>query len=214
GEGVSTVLDVCCGTGLMATELLPLGYSVVGTDASEAMLARARELLGKQVELLNATLPELGTSQIFDAAISTFDGLNYLTPESFDMSLSAIAKRVRPGGWLCFDLHTDAMMDFTLKNAQISGEEQGQFFTIRSDVDPVLRTCNTYIEVTDTNTGGQFTEHHQQYFHTDDSVRLALTMAGFTDVVAVEEYSSAPATADTLRATWIARKKKLGMPAQ
>ena len=48
-EPVRTVLDVCCGTGLMAAQLLPLGYTVVGTDASQAMLDRAHLLLGERV---------------------------------------------------------------------------------------------------------------------------------------------------------------------
>ena len=45
-SGVDSVLDLCCGTGLLAEELLARGYRIVGVDASEAMLARARERLG------------------------------------------------------------------------------------------------------------------------------------------------------------------------
>ena len=45
-DGVRSVLDLCCGTGLLAGELIERGYRVVGVDASEAMLALARERLG------------------------------------------------------------------------------------------------------------------------------------------------------------------------
>ena len=45
-QGVRSVLDLCCGTGLLAAELIARGYRVVGVDASEAMLACARERLG------------------------------------------------------------------------------------------------------------------------------------------------------------------------
>ena len=45
-EGVRSVLDLCCGTGLLAEELIAEGYSLVGIDASDAMLALARERLG------------------------------------------------------------------------------------------------------------------------------------------------------------------------
>ena len=79
-DGVRTVLDVCCGTGLIAGELIARGYRVVGVDAADAMLAQARERLGPDVELSRVTLPELAVDGVFDAAISTFDGLNYLTP--------------------------------------------------------------------------------------------------------------------------------------
>ena len=57
--GVRTVLDVCCGTGLMASELVARGYRITGVDASAAMLARARGLLGPDVLLVEETLPDL-----------------------------------------------------------------------------------------------------------------------------------------------------------
>ena len=44
--GVRSVLDLGCGTGLLAGELIARGYRVAGVDASDAMLARARERLG------------------------------------------------------------------------------------------------------------------------------------------------------------------------
>jgi predicted TPR repeat methyltransferase len=78
-EGVRTVLDLCCGTGLLAGELIARGYRVVGVDASEAMLARARERLGPEMVLGRMTLPDLAVGGGFDAAVCTFDGLNYLT---------------------------------------------------------------------------------------------------------------------------------------
>jgi predicted TPR repeat methyltransferase len=75
-EGVGSVLDLCCGTGLLAGELTARGYRVVGVDASEAMLALARERLGPKVVLSRMTLPDLVVGGGFDAAVCTFDGLN------------------------------------------------------------------------------------------------------------------------------------------
>ena len=75
------VLDVCCGTGLLAAELVARGYRVTGVDASEAMLDRARRLLGPDTRLIRATLPDLPVEGTFDAAVCTMDGFNYLAPE-------------------------------------------------------------------------------------------------------------------------------------
>ena len=47
----------------MAAELIKRGYSVVGADASAAMLARARSLLGDDVQLIEAILLNLGPLQ-------------------------------------------------------------------------------------------------------------------------------------------------------
>ena len=203
---VESVLDVCCGTGLMAAQLVQRGYQVLGVDSSVAMLQRARQVLGPEGQLVEATLPDLGTDQLFDAAISTFDGLNYLTPHDFRMSIAAIAAHLRPGGWFIFDLHTDAMMRFTAANPVVAGEADGNEFLIRSDVDVASRTCDTSIEVLRTHTGEPFTERHRQYFHSAARVHSDLFDAGFTDVVVNDEYTVRPAGPDTLRATWIARR--------
>ena len=75
-QGVRSVLDLCCGTGLLAGELVARGYHVVGVDAADAMLALARERLGPEVALRRATLPDLPIDGVFDAVVCTFDGLS------------------------------------------------------------------------------------------------------------------------------------------
>jgi predicted TPR repeat methyltransferase len=205
-EGVRSVLDLGCGTGLLAGELTARGYRVVGVDASDAMLALARERLGPQVALSRITLPDLTVAGVFDAAVCTFDGLNYLTPDELRMTIAAVALRLRPAGWLVFDLHTDRMMDFTISNPVVAGESTGTHFTISSVVDPSARTCDTRIEVTRLHDGPPFCEQHRQYFHTDANVRASLQDAGFKVAAVGEEYTHQPANALTLRATWTARR--------
>jgi SAM-dependent methyltransferase len=203
--GVRSILDVCCGTGLMAAELIALGYQVAGVDSSAAMLARARLLLGPDVVLIEEELPSLTPEGPFDAAVSNFDGLNYLTPDDLRETIAAVASRLRPRGWLIFDLHTDAMMGFTAANPVVEGEADGQAFVIHSIVDADARTCDTTIEVTRVSDGDSFAEHHRQHFFADAVVRDALEAAGFDLLALTDEYTPRPAGPDTLRATWIAR---------
>ena len=124
--GVRSVLDLCCGTGLLAGELIARGYRVVGVDASDAMLALARERLGPEVALSRITLPDLAVEGVFDAAVCTFDGLNYLAPDDLRLTMDAVAGCLRPAGWLVFDLHTDAMMNFTIANPMVAGRVGGK----------------------------------------------------------------------------------------
>ncbi len=207
---VRTVLDVGCGTGLMAKALTDRGYEVVGVDASPDMLVRARQLLGPAAVLHERTLPNLDVDGIFDAAISTFDALNYLTTDELRASLGEVATRLRPGGWLVFDLHTDAMLTFTLANPVVTGAAAGQSFAINSVVDPAARTCDTRIEVSSIDgSGGEaslFAERHRQYFHRASEVLDALVDAGYVVTSVTDEYSHHPADASTLRATWTARR--------
>jgi SAM-dependent methyltransferase len=205
-EGVRSVLDLCCGTGLLAGELIARGYRVTGVDASDAMLAQARERLGREVALRRVTLPDLTIDSVFDAVLCTFDGLNYLAPPQLRLTMAAVALRLRPGGWLVFDLHTDAMMDFTIANPDVAGESAGNDFVISSVVDPGTRTCDTTIELTRPRDGDPFSERHRQYFHADADVHASLHDAGFAVTAISEEYTHQAADASTLRATWTARR--------
>jgi predicted TPR repeat methyltransferase len=205
-HGVRSVLDLCCGTGLLAGELVARDYRVVGVDASDAMLALARERLGTEVTLSRTRLPDLAVDGVFDAAVCTFDGLNYLTSDELRLTLAAVARRLRPAGWLVFDLHTDRMMNFTISNPVVEGESAGNSFVIRSAVDPGARTCDTRIELTQPRDGDPFSEQHRQYFHADADVRTSLQDTGFAVTAVEEEYTHEPADAATLRATWTARR--------
>jgi len=204
-EPVRTVLDVCCGTGLMTAELAALGYEVVGVDASRAMLDRARRLLGPGAVLVRDTLPDLTVGGPFDAAVSTLDGFNHLTPDAFRATLVALAARIRPGGWLVFDVHTDAMMELMVANPFLAGEEDGRRYTLASTVDAGARTCDTRIRVAGEG-GARFTECHRQWFFPDGDIRAALAAAGFPRVTVTDEYTHRPTGPASLRATWIARR--------
>jgi SAM-dependent methyltransferase len=205
GDGVRTVLDVCCGTGLMTAELAALGYEVVGVDASQAMLDRARRLLGPGAVLVRDTLPALTVGGTFDAAVSTLDGFNHLDPDAFRATLAALGARIRPGGWLVFDVHTDAMMRLMAANPLLEGEREGHRYALASAVDAGARTCDTRIRVTGEG-GARFTERHRQWFFPDDEIRAALAAAGFARVTVTDEYAHRPVDASSLRATWIARR--------
>ena len=64
---VHSVLDLGCGTGLMAAALTAYGYRVTGVDSSATMLARARRLLGPEAVLIQGSMPGLGVGGVFDA---------------------------------------------------------------------------------------------------------------------------------------------------
>lgn len=205
GDRVHRVLDLCCGSGLMTVELVDRGHDVVGLDASAAMLARARSLLGPDVPLVEAVLPDLPVDGPFDAVVSTLDGLNYLPLPEFRRTLAAVADALRPGGWLVFDLHTDAALDLLRDNPVLTGEEGGLRFVLTSTVDD--RTCTSTIAVDADDPSRSFAEEHRQRVHSDDEVRAALADAGLELLTVTDEYTDDPVTEGTLRATWTARRR-------
>ena len=98
-KGHETILDAGCGTGRLTKLLLdrlPTGR-VIGVDASPQMLARAREHLGDEVELVEADLIGLELSEPVDAVYSSAV-FHWITDhEALFRSLHGALK---PGKWL------------------------------------------------------------------------------------------------------------------
>lgn len=206
-HGVRRVLDVGCGTGLLARELLTRGCDVVGIDGSRAMLERARERLGPHVPLERSVLPSLPDVGVFDAAVSTFDTLNYLDDAAMAATMRAVGVALRPDGWWVFDVHTDALLALIGEQPRSEGTEAGWAFTLDSVTDVVGRTCRTRFIATREADGRRVEEDHVQHFFTDAQVTAALTDAGFDRILVVDEYTDRPVGPATLRATWIARRR-------
>jgi SAM-dependent methyltransferase len=108
----SRVLDVGCGSGLLARKLLDAGFAVHGVDASPAMIELARNhARGADFDVMRlptglvtgaaGALPEA------DAVVSTGHVLNYLdTRADVAQALGELARAVRPAGVLAIDLMT------------------------------------------------------------------------------------------------------------
>lgn len=106
------LLDLCCGTGVLARHFLENGYQVTGLDLSEAMLAFARQntpeyLISGQVQYIQGDASHFQLDERFGLVVSTFDALNHLPGEA---ALLGCFESVRPtlveGGTFIFDLNT------------------------------------------------------------------------------------------------------------
>ena len=89
------VLDVACGTGDMAVELIKCGCKVTGVDISEAMLAIAkRKVEGGEWRVANVEhLPF--EDNIFDAVTCAFGVRNFV---HLEQGLSEMLRVLKPGG--------------------------------------------------------------------------------------------------------------------
>lgn len=102
-----TVVDLGCGSGVWARELVDAGYDVLGIDISAAMIALARKRVPEATfragSFLHSALPPC------DAVTSLGECFNYLFdrgngPAALRKLFKRIHTALRPGGVLVFDI--------------------------------------------------------------------------------------------------------------
>jgi SAM-dependent methyltransferase len=110
-----SMLDLGCGTGLLARYLVNAGYAYVGADLSPEMLAIARRHVPDGSFLLCdmrdlAPVRAIGTSS-FDAVLCTGRAFGHLMADAEVLAcLRAVASLLRPGGIFCCDTIDAAKM--------------------------------------------------------------------------------------------------------
>jgi SAM-dependent methyltransferase len=101
------VVDLGCGSGIWAQDLVAAGYDVLGIDISAAMIALCRQRVPqgrfRLQSLLDAAIPACV------AVTALGEGFNYLFDAgNTDAALSALLRRIysalQPGGLLAFDV--------------------------------------------------------------------------------------------------------------
>ena len=106
-----TILDLGCGTGPHAVILTKRGYAVTGVDRSLHMLETAKEKArAHKVDIsfiqqdISALTPELLKGEQFDAVISMFAVIGYLTEnDQLARTFHNIREFLKPGGVFLFD---------------------------------------------------------------------------------------------------------------
>ena len=102
--GVTTIVDLGCGTGLITRELARQGYRMIGIDPSPAMIDLARRgVHGEQVQWISGDVSELGRPGADLAIMTGHVAQFFLADESWDAALAALRDALRPGGWLAFE---------------------------------------------------------------------------------------------------------------
>ena len=98
------VLDAGCGTGRVAIRLDELGFSCVGVDVDESMLAVARRAAPQvpwhRADLARLTPADLAGDAGFDLVVMAGNVVPLLAEGTVGRSVAALAALLRPGGLL------------------------------------------------------------------------------------------------------------------
>lgn len=183
--GARTVLDVGCGTGVLAARLAAAGFTTWGADPAAASLAVARSRPGTEgvrwIEAGAGDLPDLGV----DLAVMTGNVAQvFTTDQGWAAALGGVARAVRPGGTFLFETRRPAArawQDWPRRNGPRQAREPGGGRVVRRF--ELLETALPLVSFRDTFTfedGTRTTSRSTLRFRELDELRESLAAAGFT----------------------------------
>jgi SAM-dependent methyltransferase len=143
------ILDMGCGTGLLACAFASRGYDVTGADPAAAMLATARARPGgDQVCWIQASASGLDTGTSFDLIIMTGHVFQLLLEDrDVRASLRALARHLAPGGRLACETRNPAVrewQDWNPRHTRQRVEAAGITADVHYDISAVTGDLVTY----------------------------------------------------------------------
>jgi ubiquinone/menaquinone biosynthesis C-methylase UbiE len=106
GKNYDTLLDVGCGGGVQTVVMAGHANQVIGIDIAEEFVEVAKKrcisLTNVSFQIENACQLPFSDNQ-FDGIVSYGDVLSHII-EGYDRALSEMARVVKPGGWITFEV--------------------------------------------------------------------------------------------------------------
>lgn len=114
-RGSLRVLDLACGFGRIANRMALLGHQVTGVEYQPGFLEIARREAGQvgvQVDYRQGDMRQIDFPPEFDRALMIFNSFGYFTDDENRDILRRVARALKPGGLLGFDIaNRDAVLN-------------------------------------------------------------------------------------------------------
>ena len=175
GVNKARILDIACGTGILALELARCGHTVHGTDISPEMIDIAKT---KAIGLPNLSFAVKDMTRFrsegkFDMVTCTFDSINYLR-RLYDVRkmMYSVASVLDSGGIFLFDSNTKYLY-IKHKDELLKREINGEEFLHMCE----YRTRGNIATTTFSFSDGTYEIHRQRPYHYDE-IKPLLDKAG------------------------------------
>lgn len=208
------LLDLACGTGNMSTILAQRGYEVIGVDLSVGMLSAAQQKSREQsldILYLCQDMCELDLFGTVDAAVCVLDGINHLpNAESAARTFGRVSLFMNRGGAFVFDVNT------VRKHREILGDNAyiydcGDVFCAwQNSFCEKDSSVNITLDFFAENEDGSYDRSCECFCERAyplESIGKWLNEAGFEVVGVFEDMTETPATENSERAVFVAKKK-------
>jgi SAM-dependent methyltransferase len=209
------LLDLACGTGTLALLLASRGYLVTAVDGSRDMLQQLRaKLAGHRpapaVSPVRATLAGFAAPTVHDCAVCFFDSINYVVdPAELRRSFANVARYLRPGGLLAFDVNTATAFESRAfdRDGEVTCGDARLQFRFSGSYDRRSRIASMRLAFRDAAGRAVFEEFHTQRAYQRGQIEDLLRRTAFTTEGFFRAFSFEPARETDDRWIFVCRKE-------
>lgn len=205
------LVDLACGTGSIAYQMLKLGHSVTGVDLSNDMLTVAQSKLcdfGDRVSLISADMTAFKPSFMADGVMCLLDSINHLNSrEEVIKTFSSVYSYLKDGGVFIFDVNT------VYKHREILGDNTFVFDNDDSYLvwDNELlddRTVRILLDIFIFNGKAydRYCEEFNEIAYYADEIKDMLSAAGFKNITAYDDLTLDPLRKNSERMYFVCKK--------
>lgn len=196
-----SMLDMCCGTGIMTEFMTREGFEVEGFDLSADMIEQARKKAAKKklnIRYEVADAAEVDMGRTYDAVFSFFDSFNnIIDAEQLQKAFHRAFAHLVPGGSFIFDMNTSYAFEAKLFNQQDLAKTSRVRYRWRGEWDPNEKLIHVNMKFW---VGDQtFEELHIQRAYPLERIMDMLIEAGFKDIKFFHSYTLQPPRAKSDR---------------
>ena len=203
--GVSSgdILELACGTGILATTLARSGYRVEGVDRSPSMIeqADARGAYVDGVTFRVGDMRRLVLDACYDAVLCLFDSLNYLTePGDVAATLNGVSAALRADGVFVFDFNRSLI--YSAHNGEtLKRTVSGGILRQELHYAPSRRIARTVFRFPDGDV-----ETHVQRAYDLSEIEPYLSRAGLVLLACYSDFARRPVSSLSERLVCVCRK--------
>ncbi|WP_125981424.1 class I SAM-dependent DNA methyltransferase [Loigolactobacillus iwatensis] len=208
------LLELACGTGILAVKLAKQGYQVTGLDLSEEMLTlAANHAMENQVTLplIQGNMLDLSDIGQYEIVTCLDDSLCYMPDEaSIEQVFQQVAACLKPGGQFLFDMHSLHQIDDLFPGYMYNYKSVDQAFMWTSYVGEhphsIEHDLTFFVWDDERQAYQEISELHKERTYPIEVIRQALLAAGFSNVIVRAEFGDEAVTADSIRWFFVAQK--------
>ncbi len=193
-ERASSIVDIGCGTGLLACELARRGHQLTGVDPSAAMLDVARRRPGAgRVRWVEGDASRLGDARADLAIMTGHVAQVFLDDADWHETLAVTRAALRPGGLLAFESRNPVVRPWAAWTPESS---------LRRVDDPVQEPVEVWHSLKDAAAGRVSFETHYRFLPSEEVLVSQGELRFRTQTELVESLATSGFVVEHVFGTW------------